>query len=110
MEDEDTTREREQMEWPLDESALLEVLNGLDADTREVGRGDLSPLEAAVLEAMSSAGGSLTVGELAEKLAFDYDRPPTREAVLKVHCSRMSPHTNGAPSNNWRIRKRHRRG
>ena len=101
MQDEDTTQGREQMmEWPPDEGAVREVLDALGDDTKDASSGGISSLEAAVLEALTSAGGSLSVGELVAKLASDYDRPPTREAVMKVHLSRMSPHINVTPSDN----------
>jgi hypothetical protein len=91
-------RGRDQMEWPPDEAAVREVLNALSA--AQEASGGPSPLEAAVLEAFTSAGGSLTVGELVEKLASDYDRFPTRAAILQVHFSRTNPHTDGTPSDN----------
>jgi hypothetical protein len=99
MDAEDMTRGRNQTQWPPDEAAVREVLNAL-SEPAEPGSGGPSLFEAAVLEALTSAGGSVAVGELVEKLAADYDRFPTRAAILRVHFSRTNPHTDGAPSDN----------
>jgi hypothetical protein len=96
MDAEDVTRGRDQTQWPPDEAAVREVLNALSEGDADPGAS--GPLEIAVLEAFTSAGGSLTVGELVEKLAADYDRFPTRAAIRRVHFSRTNPHTDGAPS------------
>jgi hypothetical protein len=57
---------------------------------REISESSLgmTPLEAAVLDIMVDAGRALSVREIAERLAADYDKPPTRASVLAAHAAR----------------------
>lgn len=90
MDDEDA--EHEQIEWPPTEAAVLEVLNDL---SNPEGGENSSPLHLAVLELFDS-GRPLTARELTQQLSAEYDRPPTRAAIIEANRKRR--HAPNEPS------------
>jgi hypothetical protein len=74
----------DQMKWLPDYDTVHQVLDRLAE-----GRENPSPLELAVLGTLARADGSLSVREITEALAADYDRPPTAESVFRVNIGRV---------------------
>jgi hypothetical protein len=80
----DEDAEHEQIEWPPTEAAVLEILD--DLSNPESGE-NVSPFHLAVLELFTDSDRGLNARELTQRLSAEYDRPPTRAAIIEAHAN-----------------------